>query len=107
MNSQEDLKERISGGSIAAIEDYPHQVSLRYDGNIFICGGSIIGNRHILTAAHCLENLVSTFAVYTGSSLSTTGQPHRVESYWIHEKYRGKEDLWDHDVALIQVSVIK
>lgn len=44
----------IVGGEIVNIEDYPHQVSLQWMGGYF-CGGSIITDRWILTAAHCVE----------------------------------------------------
>lgn len=44
----------IVGGEIVDIEEYPHQVSLQWMGGYF-CGGSIITDRWILTAAHCVE----------------------------------------------------
>lgn len=44
---------RIVGGYKADIEDNPWQVALLYEGN-FICGGSIIGKKWIITSAHCL-----------------------------------------------------
>ncbi|XP_047486794.1 serine proteinase stubble-like [Penaeus chinensis] len=44
---------RIIGGGYTRINEYPWQVALVYR-NKFFCGGSLISDRHILTAAHCV-----------------------------------------------------
>lgn len=46
--------DRIVGGFETSIEENPWQVSLRYYSS-HRCGGSIIGERWVLTAAHCTE----------------------------------------------------
>lgn len=53
---------RIVGGFDATFNSVPWQASIRYIpydglfGNGHICGGSLINNRTILTAAHCLQD---------------------------------------------------
>lgn len=46
--------DRIVGGYETTIDDNPWQVSLQYYSS-HRCGGSIIGDKWILTAAHCTE----------------------------------------------------
>lgn len=44
---------RIVGGYPTEKDQLPYQVSLRIQ-NHHICGGAIISNQHVLTAAHCV-----------------------------------------------------
>lgn len=48
------LDGRIVGGTVMDITQVPWQVSLQVRGS-HICGGSIIGENWVLTAAHCTE----------------------------------------------------
>lgn len=47
--------ERIVGGNQAYLGQFPHQVSLRHL-DTHICGGSILSEFWVLTAAHCVDN---------------------------------------------------
>lgn len=51
----------ITGGSLARIGKLPYQAHLRMigaDGETFTCGGSILSENWILTAAHCIDGYV-------------------------------------------------
>lgn len=62
VNSEEcgtiKIGSRITGGKTAAIGQYPWMARLGYeqdDESIkFKCGGSLINQKYVLTAAHCL-----------------------------------------------------
>lgn len=49
-----EIKDRIIGGENARPGQFPYQVSLQC-GNRHICGGSILNEKYILTAAHCVD----------------------------------------------------
>lgn len=46
---------RIVGGNSASEGQFPHQVLLRI-GNNGLCGGSIISENYVVTAAHCVTS---------------------------------------------------
>ncbi|CAH1283068.1 unnamed protein product [Diabrotica balteata] len=55
-----DLSFKIRNGQNADLNEFPWMALLRYrtkTGAEFKCGGTIINNRYILTAAHCLTRL--------------------------------------------------
>lgn len=47
-------KDRVAGGEKAGLRELPWMALLRYDDE-FHCGGSLITNRYVLTAAHCIN----------------------------------------------------
>jgi secreted trypsin-like serine protease len=56
-SSNELVNRRIVGGRIVQRNEFPFHVALRERGKSkSFCGGSIIDNNWILTAAHCLKN---------------------------------------------------
>ncbi|XP_012285284.1 serine protease easter-like [Orussus abietinus] len=53
-----DLSQRIVGGEKAGIDEFPWMALLEYDkpnGRVTACGGVLISDRYVLTAAHCLK----------------------------------------------------
>ncbi|XP_026462562.1 chymotrypsin-1-like [Ctenocephalides felis] len=95
---------RIVNGINAKNGSAPYMASLRdINGNHF-CGASILDERWILTAAHCLtDGHLDT--VYVGSNhLSGDGEYYNVEEEIIHDKYFGQITGFKNDIALIKVS---
>ncbi|XP_018356665.1 PREDICTED: trypsin 5G1-like [Trachymyrmex septentrionalis] len=94
----------IIGGKNAKIGEFPYQVSLKYN-NIHRCGGSIIDNYNILTAARCvdgLENSVGNLKVHAGTNwLDVSGAVYDVESVSVNSKY--DDYLFINDVALVHL----
>lgn len=77
-----DKEDRIVGGEEASITNYPYQVfMIMYRGNsTYQCGGSIISELHILTAAHCIDRIdyidvrVGSSAPFEGGTVYRSGQ---------------------------------
>lgn len=86
-----NLNERIVGGSDTTIDLYPYLVSLS-ENDSYSCGGSILTENKILTAAHCFK-LVANMSVYSVLAGSTNitgdvnGQKRRVSRGFHHPKH--------------------
>lgn len=56
-----DFSDRIYGGTITTPKAYPWTAILVYRLNrlkdLYWCGGSLISDRYVLTAAHCVNSL--------------------------------------------------
>nr|XP_034195529.1 trypsin 5G1-like [Osmia lignaria] len=110
MQEQDSPGSRIIGGAQAGIEEYPFAVSLQNNGTFFghevehFCGGSIIGEKWIITSAQCaLRIRVKGFHVRAGTSYYyENGEIFRVKSVTIHPAFN--ENIYDYDVGLIELA---
>ncbi|XP_049656085.1 transmembrane protease serine 4 [Accipiter gentilis] len=93
---------RVLGGSPAAIEAWPWQVSLQYRKE-HICGGSIIDPSWILTAAHCFKNnpVIQSWRVKAGSDLLSGTITLPVEKVFLAEATPASPK--DNDIALVKL----
>lgn len=102
--------QNITGGFDIDIENAPYQVSIRENGSHF-CGGSIINNKYILTAAHCLQQInVAQISVQAGFTSQDNPGPNAqtlsVKSFGNHPGYDpgfGVGDF-DSDIAWIELN---
>ncbi|XP_031836778.1 trypsin-7-like [Nomia melanderi] len=97
-----DDESRIVGGQPASIDDHPYQVSLRYN-NRHVCGGAIISEQWVITAAHCVQRaFVPLISIKAGSSnLRENGIIVEAEEIISHEMYDPRNS--DYDIALIRL----
>eukprot|EP00095_Tigriopus_kingsejongensis_P010773 maker-scaffold1742_size29367-snap-gene-0.3 protein:Tk10773 transcript:maker-scaffold1742_size29367-snap-gene-0.3-mRNA-1 annotation:"tripsin " len=93
---------RIVGGQATEVNEYPWQVMLNYtQDNKFFCGGSLISEDWVLTAAHCLVGVIlgeHDFRDITEAQIIVTG----VDRLVIHPNYNSKTE--DNDFALVKLN---
>lgn len=79
---------RIVGGKEINIETAPYQISLQ-SGNFHTCGGSIISENLILTAAHCTDGATANrLHIRAGSNKNSNGGVVvKVQKIFQHLKY--------------------
>ncbi|XP_046978729.1 trypsin-7-like [Vanessa cardui] len=95
---------KIVGGYETTIENFPYQAQLLLEKgeDYYQCGGSIINENTILTAAHCLTGISKVY-VRTGSSEAGSGGSMTVSNNFTqHPKYNARTS--DYDVGVVRLS---
>uniref|UniRef100_A0A182LYV2 Vitamin K-dependent protein C n=1 Tax=Anopheles culicifacies TaxID=139723 RepID=A0A182LYV2_9DIPT len=92
---------RIVGGDAADVKEYPWIVMLMYRG-AFYCGGSLINDRYIVTAAHCVlsltpqQLLAKLYNVEHAEMVTRT-----IVKLYGHERF--SLDTFNNDIALVKL----
>ncbi len=96
----------ITGGVEVDIDERPFQASIQQGGNHF-CGCSIVNDRYVVTAAHCVqgrtaENLRVAVGVTEQTQVGTNGQLVDVRRIVTHPNYNSNTS--DNDIAIIELA---
>ncbi|OWA52732.1 putative Ovochymase-1 [Hypsibius exemplaris] len=100
--------EKIVGGIEAVPHSWPWQVSMLRPSGSHICGGSIIGNKWVLTAAHCCDaSSDKRFKVRVGEHDISGGSEPNAKTYNVkrvvqHARYDG--NTIENDVCLLELA---
>ncbi|KAH8378200.1 hypothetical protein KR093_010014 [Drosophila rubida] len=98
---QPQLDGRIVGGVEASIEEYPYQISLQR--TYHMCGGSLIGEGVVLTAAHCVDSSTAFSAkVRIGSTRKESGGV-LVPIKRVHRHPKYNPQIIDYDFAVLEL----
>lgn len=105
--------DRIIGGETAKLGQFPYQASLRQGSPLGIasavvyrhrCGGSIISNRWILSAAHCTKDVYSNprnLYVFVGAHhIQNDGQMYKLDRIVNHPAHDDRTKK--NDISLLQ-----
>nr|ABR88248.1 trypsin T5 [Heliothis virescens] len=98
--------QRIVGGSVTTIDQYPTIAALLYSWNLSTywqsCGGTILNNRAILTAAHCTAGDANNrWRIRVGSTWANSGGVvHNLNANIIHPSYNSR--TLDNDIAILR-----
>jgi len=97
---------KIIGGTNANIADFPWQVY--YISGNYLCGGSIIDQNWVVTAAHCTKDSngnpipASSMQIKVGSSTTSGGKVYSVSNVIVHSGFNS-QTLVD-DIALLKIA---
>ncbi|XP_034825114.1 trypsin-like [Maniola hyperantus] len=100
-----DMEGRVVNGQLAKIQRHPHSVYLFVSSNdstqASTCGGSIVNQRVVLTAAHCFEQTSRSARITAtmGSSHIGRGRTILATSVRVHPQY--DSFLIVNDIALV------
>ncbi|XP_022821673.1 trypsin, alkaline B-like [Spodoptera litura] len=97
--------QRIVGGQLTTIDQYPSISSLLYSENLVAwfqrCGGIIINNRAILSAAHCFyRDPINRWRIRVGSTFAHSGGVmHAASNVIIHPNFDDR--TLDSDICVV------
>ena len=90
----------VVGGSDANIEEVPWQVAILKNDRQW-CGGSIISERWILTAAHCLDGTPRKIRAGVTNHTDLNGQDIDVKRQFVHAGWN--DTTKNNDIALLEL----
>ncbi|XP_016955519.1 brachyurin [Drosophila biarmipes] len=100
---------RITGGQLAQPNQFPYQVGLLLyvAGGAAWCGGTIISDRWIITAAHCTDSLTTGVDVYLGAHDRTNAKEEGQQIIFVETKNVIVHENWIAETITNDISLIK
>ncbi|XP_064458616.1 uncharacterized protein LOC135368969 [Ornithodoros turicata] len=95
----------VIGGAKADYNTWPWMASILRGSELkFLCGGFLINDRYVLSAAHCFQGQRSTqtYGVRLGQIRYDEGPVYKVERFVVHEDYVRRQ--YYNDIALIRLA---
>ena len=108
-----EVQTRIIGGELATVADWPWQIALYRANdkgeNNFSCGGSLIADRWVLSAAHCfskrdakLYTIVTRSDQIDFSAIPKGAEAIKVSRLLVHKDYNN--ETHENDIALLELA---
>ncbi|XP_054481322.1 coagulation factor IXb isoform X2 [Anoplopoma fimbria] len=116
ITAKENTDERIVGGNDAIPGEIPWQVTLMFRGTVLqrakpFCGGSLLSELWVMTAAHCLldvhipeEGYFVRVGEHDTSSDEGPERDHEVAEQHNHFMYDAQKSQYNHDIALLKLA---
>ncbi|XP_042314228.1 coagulation factor X-like [Sceloporus undulatus] len=103
VNSDPDRDRRIVNGSNCELGQCPWQALLLNEKGEGFCGGTILSQIYVLTAAHCINQTKHITVVVGEVDITTkrTGTLLTVDKVYVHQRF--VLETYDYDIALIQL----
>ncbi|XP_049871206.1 serine protease hepsin-like [Pectinophora gossypiella] len=96
---------RIVGGEEAGVDEFPWMAKLTYFKR-FYCGGMLINDRYVLTAAHCVKGFMWFMIKVTFGEHNRCNATVRPETRFVLRAISNKFSLsnFDNDIALLRLN---
>nr|XP_040036681.1 coagulation factor IXb isoform X2 [Gasterosteus aculeatus aculeatus] len=116
ITAQDNTDQRIVGGNDAIPGEIPWQVALMSRSDTLqregvFCGGSLISELWVITAAHCLvptnpnlEDFFVRVGEHDVSQAEGSEQDHEVAEKHMHHLYDTAKSAYDNDIALLKLA---
>lgn len=107
LSAQSPAMAIVGGTDVNPAGNRPYQVYIQYisEGKPWMCGGSLVHERWVLTAAHCMKgasNVTITAGIHNIDSPEPGSQKIPAKRYIIYEDYQDQGPP-KHDIALVEL----